>query len=96
MTDTSVAHTNDKAKKISFTIRVSDGARYIFVSSLTFLLAFTLRDVLKSIWDHLVTKDNVTFWWSVGYQFIFFFVLFVVLMAIALIWKNNRTYELNN
>lgn len=86
---------NEPTQKHSFTIRLSDGARYIIVSSLTFLLAFTLRDTLNSIWDHLVTKDDLSFWASVGVQFGFFFLFFIILMFIAIKWKNNKTYEAN-
>jgi hypothetical protein len=74
------------------TVRLSDGIRYLLLSSLSFLFAFSLRDTVSGIKDHFMKVNQGKFWKYTLYQFLFCIVVLAVTISIAIGWKDNRTY----
>jgi hypothetical protein len=76
---------------ISKSDQISDGARYVFINAFVFFSAFLLRDLVVKIWDHSFKTRDISFWRSIGYQILLFFLVFSITLLAGMFWTNNGT-----
>jgi dolichyl-phosphate-mannose--protein O-mannosyl transferase len=76
---------------ISKSNQLADGARYVFINAFVFFSAFLLRDISDKLWNHSLRTEQMNFGRSIGFQFLLFFIVFMITMFVAMFWKNNGT-----
>ena len=71
-------------------------ARHVVVGALTFLSAFSIRDIFTSIWEwviHIEPDDDdkrPNFGKVIGFKILFFFIVSVITISTAVYWVPNE------